>query len=202
MSRAVVVNIAVEGDLDEVVLTKLLTSVGIEVLHAYGKRGKDHLRKNVQGYNQAARHGRWVILVDLNDDAECPPPFVTSWLPNRNPNLQLRVAVRAVEAWLLAHREEMARFLGVPQPKVPLQPENEFNPKMTLINLARRSRSKTLRQDIVPRPGSASSQGPGYTSRLMEFTMRYWNPQRASNHAPSLKRCLNSLLQWKACENA
>jgi hypothetical protein len=199
MTNMVTVSIAVEGKLDEAVLTKLLLLVGIKVAAPYGKKGKDYLKKKIRGYNQAAKCGDgWIVLVDLDNDAECAPPFVASWLPDRSPNLQLRVAVRAVESWLLADSEEIAHFLGVPRQKIPAQPENEVVPKNTLINIARRSRSREIREDIVPRPDSSASQGPGYTSRLVEFTMRYWDPERAARRAPSLKRTFDSLLRWKA----
>jgi hypothetical protein len=198
MTETLNVNIAVEGDLDEVVLKKLLDFIGMEVSYVYGKRGKNYLMENIQRYNQAAQHGRWVILVDLNNDAKCPPPFINSWLPLRNQNLQLRVAVRAVESWLLSERDEMARFLAVSKQRIPLYPEDEDKPKRILINIARHSRSKTIRTDIVPRDGSTAIQGPGYTTRLIEFTMKYWNPERAASNAPSLQRSINSLLQWKA----
>jgi len=197
MTGSFIANIAVEGDLDEVVLKKVLTSLGIKIERIYGKEGKNKLRENVGRYNQAAHHGKWVILVDLNNDAECAPPFVLSWLQNRNRNLQLRVAVRAVEAWLLADRSEMARFLAIPENHVPLHPENEENPKMTLINLARRSKSKIIREEIVPREKSTARQGPAYTARLIEFAEKYWGPERAAYAAPSLKRSLRSLMQWK-----
>jgi hypothetical protein len=195
-------NIAVEGELDEAVLKKVLASVGIAVMNVYGKQGKNNLKENVPRYNQAAQHGRWVILVDLNNDAECPPPFINSWLPARNQNLQLRIAVRTVEAWLLAERNEMARFLVVSKQRIPLYPENEDKPKRILINIARHSRSKAIRTDIVPKDGSTAIQGPGYTTRLIEFTMKYWNPERAASNAPSLKRSINSLLQWKVDTSA
>ncbi len=198
MTNSPTVNIAVEGNLDEVVLKKVLISVGIEVGRSYGKRGKNYLKKNVPGYNQAAQYGRWVILVDLNNEAECPPPFISSWLPTRNQNLQLRVAVKAVEAWLLADRSQIALFLGVSEQIIPMQPESEENPKITLMNVARRSRSKTIREDIVPSEGSTARQGPAYTSRLIEFTTEYWNLKRAATRSESLKRSLNSLSQWMA----
>ncbi len=198
MAQSLNVSIAVEGDLDEVVLKKLLDFIGMEVSYAYGKRGKNYLMENIQRYNQAAQHGRWVILVDLNNDAECPPPFIVSWLPTKNKNLQLRIAVRSVEAWLLAERDEMARFLAVSKQRIPLYPETEDKPKRILINIARHSRRKTIRADIVPRDGSTATQGPGYTTRLIEFTIKYWKPERAASNAPSLQRSINSLLQWKA----
>ena len=198
MTNSPTVNIAVEGDLDEAVLKKVLASISIEVASVYGRKGKDNLRENVPRYNQAARQGRWIILVDLDDDAECPPPFIALWLPTRNQNLQLRVAVRAVEAWLLADRDEIACFLRVSEQRIPLQPENEANPKITLMNVARRSRSKTIREDIVPSEGSTARQGPAYTSRLIEFTVKHWDPKTAATRSASLKRSLNSLSQWMA----
>jgi hypothetical protein len=200
MPKKAIVNIAVEGDLDEVVLRSLLASVGVAVDNVYGKRGKNFLKENIRRYNQAAQYGDWVVLVDLNSDAECPPPFISSWLTTRNPNLQLRIAVRAIESWLLADRKEIAHFLRIPVQKVPVQPENEGNPKQTLINIARISKNKNLREDIIPLPKSTASQGPGYTSRLIEFTMNYWEPGRAAHCAPSLQRSINSLSRWKRGE--
>jgi hypothetical protein len=198
MTHGPAVNIAVEGDLDEVVLRKLLNNLQVDVNRVYGKKGKNNLKENVVRYNQAARFGKWIILVDLNNDAECPPPFIQSWLPSRNQNLQLRIAVRAVEAWLLADRNEIARFLKVPAHHVPAQPESEVNPKTTLISLARRSRSKAIREDIVPSMGSTARQGPAYVSRLSEFTEKHWDIRRASSCAQSLKRTVDSLTQWTA----
>jgi hypothetical protein len=189
-------NIAVEGDLDEVVLRRILKLLNIQVENAYGKKGKDNLRVNIKRYNKAATTAKWVVLVDLNQEAECPPPFVSSWLPHRNPNLQLRVAVRAIESWLLADRSEIARFLKVTISKIPHYPENETNPKMTLINIARHSRSKNIREDMAPKAYSTASQGPGYTSRLIEFAILFWDPSRAEQNAPSLKKCLRSLSIW------
>lgn len=41
------VTAAVEGDLNEAVLTKLLASAGAILHRAYGKKGKPHLRANI-----------------------------------------------------------------------------------------------------------------------------------------------------------
>ena len=198
MSSSLSVNILVEGDLDEAVLKKVLDLVGIEVTNVYGRRGKNYLKENVGRFNQAARHGKWVLLVDLNKDAECPPPLIATWLPTQHPNLQFRVAVRAIEAWLLAERDEMARFLAVSPQRIPLQPEGEERPKNTLIDLARYSRNRSIRGDIVPPIGSTASQGKLYTSLLIEFALRHWNPERAAANSPSLRRSLDSLLRWKS----
>ena len=69
-----VISGAVEGDVDEAVVRRLILHVGAEPGPIHGKRGKGHLRRNLPGYNQAARYGPWVVLVDLDHDAECAPP--------------------------------------------------------------------------------------------------------------------------------
>jgi len=196
MARKPVVNIAVEGDLDEAVLRRALASVGIRVERQYVQNGKDRLRENVPRYNQAAKFADWVVLVDLNIEAECAPVLVASWLSHRNPRMQLRVAVREVESWLLADRAEMARFLSVAQGKIPLNPEQEEKPKDTLIGIARSSRRRAIREGLVPAPSSSAKQGPGYVSQLIEFVEQHWDPQRASKAAPSLARTLLGLGQW------
>jgi len=190
-------DIVVEGDLDKAVLERILIKLGIEVGRRYVLQGKDNIKRNLLQYNHAARYGNWVVLVDLNQDAECPPLLLSKWLPNRNPSLQLRVAVPEVEAWLLADRRGMARFLKVPEQRLPLMPEREVDPKRTLINIARHSRNRSIREDIVPAVGSTARQGKGYTSRLIDFVVNYWNPERAARISPSLKHTLNSLSRWR-----
>ena len=196
------VNIAVEGDLDEVMLRRVLDFAGVAVMNVYGKRGKDHIRGNIVRYNQAARYSPWVVLVDLNNDAQCAPLLLDAWLPQRHPHLQLRIAVRGAEAWLLADRFAVADFLRVRQQSIPAQPEDELDPKACLINIARRSRAKTIRQDIIPSQLSSARQGPDYTGQLIQFTTSRWDPARAAEHAPSLRRTLRSLSRWKLHEPA
>lgn len=53
-----------------------------------------------------------------------------------------RIAVREVEAWLLADAEQAAGFLAVPLARIPAEPETLPDPKATLIALAGRSRKE------------------------------------------------------------
>jgi hypothetical protein len=192
------VDIAVEGELDVEILKKIFASLNVEVANCYGKRGKNYLRDNVLRYNQAAAnlHRGWVVLVDLNQEAPCPPPLVEDWLSHQSRYFQLRVAVRAVESWLLADREEIAHFLRISRARIPMNPEEQQDPKQTLINIARYSKNRDIREDVVPRVGSTARQGPAYTSRLIEFVTQYWDPERAANRAPSLSRSLRVLGDW------
>ena len=96
-----VISGAVEGTVDEAVVRRLILHIGAEPGAMYGKNGKPHLRKHLKGYNEAARHTPWMVLVDLDHDADCAPPFRTEWLPSVAPYMCFRIAVREVEAWLL-----------------------------------------------------------------------------------------------------
>ena len=66
---------AVEGDVDEAVVRCLIEHVNAKTLAIYGRNGKSHLHRRLSSYNQAARFSRWFVLVDLDLDAECAPPF-------------------------------------------------------------------------------------------------------------------------------
>jgi hypothetical protein len=60
------ITIAVEGELDEVVLKKIVGLWEAEVTNVYGKRGKGYLQKNISRYNKAAEYGKWILTWNLN----------------------------------------------------------------------------------------------------------------------------------------
>ena len=84
---------AVEGLVDEAVLSRLVQHVGAEPGPVYGRHGKPPLRRVIDGYNNAARFSPWLILVDLNHEAECAPLMLNTWRPRPAPWLCFRVAV-------------------------------------------------------------------------------------------------------------
>lgn len=198
---SVVINAAVEGPTDEAIAMRLICHVGAKAGTVYGKNGKPHLRKRLNAYSQAARHSSWLVLVDLDRDANCAPPLKTAWLPNPPPRLCFRIAVRAVESWLLADAQRIAEFMAVARNRVPANPEGLPDPKVELVSLARRSRRKDIREDMVPRESSGRAVGPAYTSRLIEFVEQYWRPDEAARRADSLARtirCLRRLVEERA----
>ena len=185
---------AVEGIVDEAVLQRLIRYVGARAGPIHGKQGKQFLLQRMDGYNRAAHFTPWVVLVDLDQDAECAPPLRTVWLPSPAPRMGFRVAVREVEAWLLADPETLSAFLGEAASRIPRLPEAEPDPKRTMVDLAGRSRRREIREDMVPRPGSGRSEGPAYASRLIEFALggrhACWRPDVAARSSQSLRRCL------------
>ncbi|MCY4054480.1 MAG: hypothetical protein OXF25_10775 [Cyanobacteria bacterium MAG CAR3_bin_5] len=90
----------------------------------------------------------------------------------------------------MADRGPLARYLSIPQGKIPARPEEVDDPKQTIVNLARQSRSSVVKDAVVPSARSGRSVGPGYTATIIEFVQDKWCPVRASKAAPSLARAL------------
>ena len=110
-----------EGLVDEAVLRRLVEHAGGQTGTVYGRKGKSYLRQKIGGFNQAARHSPWVVLVDLDGDAACAPALCSEWLPYPDANLCFRIATREVEAWLLADGATLMRFLSVAKSRIPRQ---------------------------------------------------------------------------------
>jgi len=193
MKESAVISAAVEGPVDEAVVRKLIVHVGGIAGTICGKNGKANLRQRIRGFNHAAHYSPWIVLVDLNSDAECAPPLCREWLPDLAPHLCFRVAVKEVEAWLMADIESMASFLSIARAKIPADPEDLLDPKTMMVNMARRSRRWAVRADMVPREGSGRPVGPAYTSRLIEFVQNRWRPDIAAERAASLHRAISCL---------
>jgi len=193
----VVLSAAVEGIVDDAVVRRLIEDAGALVSAIHISGGKLNLKQKVNAYNHAAGHSPWVLLVDL-DREECAPKLRASWLPAPSRLMCFRVAVREVEAWLLGDRQQIAHFLGVAVARVPQTPEFIEDPKRAIVDLARNSRRREIREDMIPRPRSGRSEGPAYASRLIQFTRDLWRPSIAEKHSDSLRRCREALRRMTA----
>ena len=196
------INAAVEGMADDAVVERIIDHAGGHVGHVYGRKGKDHLRRKIAGYDNAARHAPWFVLVDLDRDEDCAAPLREAWLPAPAPRLCFRIAVRAVEAWLMADAERLARYLGVPRGCVPKAPESLDDPKGAMVALARRSRRRDIRQDMASREGSGRRTGPAYPGRLIEYAATEWRPDVAARNAESLRRAIDCVRRLVATHEA
>lgn len=189
------VNLAAEDPLSEAVLRKMLASFGprFAIGYCYVRGGFGYLRRTIRGFNNAAQGTPFVVLTDLNH-YECAPLLVQEWLPlPRHPNLIFRVAVREVEAWVMADRSQFARFLRIRESSVPTAVEELGDAKKALLDLGAKSPNRKLRRDLCPPPGSLRVQGPDYNGRLGAFVAQRWAPANAANNSPSLARALEKL---------
>jgi hypothetical protein len=186
------VNVAAEGATDLVVASRLLRHVGLELSLPVDCRGAANLDARIAAYVEAARHQPWFILRDL-DTEECAPSLVSRLVPRIPEMLVFRIAVRMIEAWLLADRENIAAFLHVRSTQVPPLPDELPNPKQAMVNLARSSRRKSIQKAMVPKQGHSGMIGREYASFLQEFARSQWDIARASEGSSSLQRACAAL---------
>lgn len=193
MASPLFVSGAVEGPSDEPVLRRIVEDRGALVHRVQVQHGKANLRRALPGYNAAARWSAWLVLVDLDQDFECPSALVGAWLPAPSQHMRFRVVVPQIEAWLLADAERFAHFFAVRKRAIPSAPDTLSDAKSVVLTLAGTSRKPAIRKDIVSRPGSGRRVGPAYTSRLIEFAShptKGWRIDAAATRSPSLAKCL------------
>jgi hypothetical protein len=181
----VLLNVACEGSTDEAVLRRVLDDLGLQVNSAYVLRGKANLDAKLPGMKAAARSSRWLVLRDLNGDAPCAPALVAELAGNAPSTFRLHVAVRKLEAWLLADAEGIGALLGVLPRLVPSSPDRLEDPRHELLALARRSKKGRVHRDFLPNQTSARV-GPAYSARIIEFALTMWSPDRARVRSQSL----------------
>lgn len=193
------INLAVEDALSEAVLKEMLkqTDRPFSIGTCLSRGGYGYLKKITPGLNQAAAGMPYLILTDL-DNAECPLAIISSWLAQpKHPNLIFRVAIKEVESWLLAHREAFAEFLGITVSLIPANVDEIADPKQLLINLARKSRKRKLREAIVPERNSTAKIGKDYNGQLIDFVQNYWQVESAQVNSRSLQRAMNALINFQ-----
>jgi hypothetical protein len=193
----VTVYLATEDALSEAVLRKIIAKFGrsVKAGQCFRKEGFGYLEKSISAFNHASEHIPFFVLRDL-DDASCPPELIGSWLGplNRHPNLLIHIAVRQVESWMLAHREAFADHFSVPKDTLPRSPDELDDAKRFLIELIRRkSKRRSLRDDIAPSLNSTAKQGRNYNAPLCSFANDIWDPQRAMSNSPSLSRAVRQI---------
>jgi len=186
-------SLAVEGPHDQVVAARLCRLARHEVSAAYIARGKARLDQRLAGYNAAAAYAAWFILRDLDHDARCAPELKTRLLDPVAAHMCFRIPVRSLEAWLMADRKGIADYLAVPLVRIPRDVEGIAHPRQTLVNISRHSRRRVVREEMVPRAGTTSVIGKGYTAHLTEFAETRWNPEKAAQGCPSLAKCIAAL---------
>ncbi len=139
------------------------------------------------------------ILTDL-DRAECAVTLIRDWfsIPTDTPiklpkECIFRIAVREVEAWLLADLASWSRYIGIPSSNFSETPDDLDDPKQHLLNVVRRKGTKNIHRDMLPVDNAHI--GPRYNEVLCNFVEKKWLPDRAAANSPSLARAFNSLLK-------
>jgi len=188
------ITLVFEDDLSEAVMIKILEQFSdkYEVYQSYQGNGFGYLKTNIKGFNQASIVNPHFMLTDL-DNYDCPIALKNDWIDFeiRN-NFIFRIAVREVESWLLADRKGLSKFFNVSIINFPPNPDLVIDPKNTLIQLAKRSNKREIREDIVPINRNATI-GPNYNGCLTEFVYKYWSFDNAKLLSNSLRKTYEKL---------
>lgn len=178
----------VEGHMESVFLPVVLDQIGRADLQPTIRDagGGNKFWPMARRYNEAGKHTMVIGLADL-EQAACAPALLAAKLPRKSAGFHLRLAVRMLESWLLADRHSMAAFLKVPIAAIPVEPDSVHHPKRTLVDIARRSTSRAVRDALVP-DDSGGIVGPEYVPAMSEFITDRWQAATARTASPSLER--------------
>ena len=187
------INIVYEDILSAAVIERLLTFLNIPpVIHRrIGGQGCGYIRSRIEAFYKAARFEPFFILLDSDNEA-CAYNLLNSLVSsNKRHNLCLfRIAVREVEAWLLADAKGTSRFFGINERLVNKTPESLIDPKGHLIELAQLSKKRNIKEGIVPDSRTSAKIGPEYNPILSQFVKKHWDVKAASKRSESLRRAL------------
>lgn len=178
----------VEGYMESVFLPVVLDQIGRADLQPIIRNagGGSKFWLVAARYNDAGKHTTVMGLADL-EQAQCASSLLASKLPHKSAGFHLRLAVRMLESWLLADRQAMARFLKVPIGALPIDPDGEAHAKRVLVDIARKSTSKTIRDALVP-DDSGGVVGSDYVATMSKFIQQHWHVSVARKTSPSLEK--------------
>jgi hypothetical protein len=183
----------VEGHLEERLLAVLWHQLGkqdrqLTVRNAGGSPIWNHAKR----YNEAGKHQLVLGLGDL-EQASCASAALGALGRPLSAHFKLRLAVRMIESWVMADRETFAAYLGVRVAQVPRQPDLLPHPKRAVVDLARQSRKRSVREAMVP--AGAGLVGAEYMPFMASYVESRWQVERARINSPSLER---ACMRWAA----
>jgi hypothetical protein len=189
--------LATKDSLSEAVGYRLLGEVcpEFEIGLTFRKNGFGYLKANIEKFCNVAQRSPLLLITDL-DKAKCAASLISKWMGAKSypDNLVFRVAVREIEAWLLADHVGMGKLLVAGATNLPKDPDLLLDPKQVLLQLASKA-PRAVQNDLLVEPGAIASQGLGYNQRMGDFVRNTWDPKRAALCSDSLCRTVNRLRQ-------
>lgn len=185
-----------EGATELAIAKRMLQACSVSCVGArfIAKGGCKNFWSDAPKYAAAARNGIFVLgLADL-ESAPCAGWLLSQHLPRGRPHkFKLRVAVHMAESWLLADHTAVTHWLRISPKLLPSRPDEDPQPKLTLVNLARRSPIRSLKETLVPALGHSGIVGREYLPVIRNFIAKHWDPDRAAQNSPSLTRALHAI---------
>ncbi|MCY2929083.1 MAG: hypothetical protein NTV86_06235 [Planctomycetota bacterium] len=173
---------------------KILFAEGFpEVTH-----GCSAIKDKCPAFANMAKAGVATLCITDLDRRPCASGLIRDWfgIPSSSPivlppEVVFRVAVREVESWIMADREEWAKYIQIPKASFVVAPDSLLDPKQHLFSVIGRKGRKSFHKEMLPR--GTAHVGPRYNEIICEFVAEKWSPQRAAERSPSLLRAINAL---------
>ena len=194
-----VVSALAEGPMDGAALRKVASTCGIEIPATKLKIAGSNQRfwKSAKKYNHAASqignsNSIFLGLGDQENPNNCSPGQLSEQLGIRSDFFIIRLSERMLENWLLSDISSLAKFLKIKEDLVrkEIYKQTNVHPKDIVVSLARRSKVREIKADVVPKQGSKGRVGKGYTAVMTRFIEDFWNPDAASVENRSLEKAL------------
>jgi len=199
--KPVFINIVFEDSLSESVIERLLqlSPLNPQIVRRINGRGCGYIRSRIQSFFSAAMHQQTFLVLMDSDKEDCALHLINSLVPfdKRNKRCLFRIAIREVEAWLLADYKGASKFLGINERLIERNPETLADPKGHLIQLAQKSRKKDISKTIPPKPGTSSLIGPEYNQTLLPFVRNIWDIHAAAKRSESLRRAIEAVITFR-----
>lgn len=158
--------------------------------------GNSYIHQKIEGFNTAAAHVPFFVLLDL-DRRACAPSYLLELLPRGVAKyMMIRIAITEVESWVLADRDAFSTFFSVARDHVSRSPDELPDAKLALFASIRKSRSRKIKEAILP-SGPTASHGPDYNGTLLKFIREAWHIDRATAGSPSLARARQAAASFR-----
>jgi hypothetical protein len=189
--------IAFEDRLTEAVIDRLLGEKANKVDARIHGRGFGNLKRKIPQLNKTGKSIPVLLITDLDSEI-CPKTLIKKWMGGKkqNPNFIFRVAVKEIESWILADKENFAAFIDVPISRMSFDVETIVDVKSKLFSIVKHSKNREIKQAILPAKGMTAPIGAGYNDCLIGFVYSNWNIQNAAKNARSLKRAIEKLKRY------
>jgi hypothetical protein len=167
------------------------------VANAMGRRGFAYFQSRVDAIRKSASALKFLVFLDGDELGKtCPGDAIKEWFKAKKPeNIHVRFAFHEVESWLLADRENLAKYLGISSSSIPQITDSTRDTKEMLVRLAAKSRNRRIVEDIVPRKGFTATVGPAYNARVSEFIRDAWDVKAAAAANQSLARACKRIAE-------
>ena len=182
-----------EDELGICLLSRLVSEFApkLSITIAQQKRGVHGLNAEIPRACRTANCGYSVFFLADLDRVACATKYFAQLKANcDSPYFIYRLAKREAEAWLLADRRGLAEALRVLVKHIPAKPEEIQDPKEVLLAIVRKSKSRQIKEAVLPEKNSGYKTGRGYNIVLKDFIASQWNVSAARLVSPSLDRAI------------